>query len=329
MIKWTFDLDNKRIELLDQGYSNKEIAKILSGLFNLVIDSKCVSNRNYNTKNNTINDIKFNNLKEFNPANDYIKELNYIYNYFDNLTINKILVLSDLHCPYVNKQFLEEAINNNKDADLCILNGDVLDCSSFSKYDNEYDFSIYEEIKMAKKIFDILSSVFKHVIYIKGNHEKRFEKFINNLPLKQNKEYFLEYANPMINLVNQYKNIIFIDNYFIEVYDIIFAHPSNYSTGILKTVSNVNLDMKAKRNILPNSNYNAVIIGHTHQLGNAFTEDNIYIAETGCMCNLQPYKYTNSNKTMWQPGYMVINMKNKKIDINNSRLFYLKYDFIK
>ena len=325
MIKWNNNLDTIRIELLNNGYSYKETANIMSNKYNLNITYKSVKNRSERTKT-TIKNLN-ENIISFNPIKNYIRELKDIYNYFYNLDINKILVLSDLHCPYVNVDFINTAINENKDAELCILNGDILDCSSFSKYDNEYDFSITKELKIAKKIFDKLSKTFKYIIYIKGNHEKRFEKFINNLPLKNNKNYFSNIANPMYNLSKQYKNVIFVDNYFIQLFDIIFAHPANYSTGILKTVNNVNLDMKSKREILPNKDYKAVIIGHTHQLGNAFTEDNIYIAEIGCMCNLQPYKYTNSNKTMWQPGYMVINIKNKKIDINNSKLYYLEYDY--
>ena len=76
-----------------------------------------------------------------------------LWEYFDEkYTDAEILVLSDLHIPLVDLDALEEVVFTNQDADICVIDGDMLDYKSISAYGQKKEVSVESEYKIGFEV---------------------------------------------------------------------------------------------------------------------------------------------------------------------------------
>jgi predicted phosphodiesterase len=341
------EIEDRRIELSNQGYGSKKIATMLSYEFGHRVTRDMVAGRSKFVKNKTknnfdnINIVIKDNLKQqtktqlfedevYDLKDKYIiseqikKEMKSIWNIFNTPTPKKILNLSDLHAPYINFEKLEIAINDNIDCDICVLNGDIFDGESMSPFDKMNEIDSSEEFNQVIKVLDVLSPRFKHVVWVGGNHDfQRFCRYILKNIKAGLRSYAFDRLNPIKYIADQYPNVITINHNTLEIGDVVFKHPNGYSGVEMKTVVNENDVLYANRHDLPNSNFRAVIIGHTHD-GGEYVKNGIKLMETGCMCYTPDYRFTNPVKRRWTTGYARIELdKDNKIIFNKSHFIDL------
>lgn len=95
----------------------------------------------------------------------------------------RILRLSDIHYPFHDERALEAAINYGikKDPTILLLDGDIIDCHSTSRYSKDPRDRYTEiELKMIGGEFDQFRAVFPkaRIIYKLGNHERRVSDYL-------------------------------------------------------------------------------------------------------------------------------------------------------
>lgn len=100
-------------------------------------------------------------------------------------TVGVTLLMSDIHIPHHDKAAIEVAVKEGKrrKANVIILNGDILDCYSISRFDKDPSHpKLLEEIRMGQQLFKYLRAQFPsaRIIWKEGNHEERFGMFIRN-----------------------------------------------------------------------------------------------------------------------------------------------------
>lgn len=266
---------------------------------------------------------------------------NYIHNL--NGVSNRILSISDLHIPF--NLSLETFKDYNGKVDTLVLNGDIQDCQSVSKYPKKYRINFSDEMVIARQfMIDLINMINpKKVVIVKGNHEYRLSRYLSE---KLNEDLMsIMPDSPMDLIVNEgFRNKdrinktetyysplveVFSDNnieisyngeWHRKVGKTIFAHPLSYSSGMLKTTE------KAIEYFLrTEKDFDCVVLGHTHKLG-FYSQGNIKMYEQGCCCNLDKLDYNDGFLTIPNKnGFIyicqnengeIISEKTKLIEIN-------------
>lgn len=98
---------------------------------------------------------------------------------------NRILGLFDVHLPFQDNIAVNAAVNFGIEhkANLCLFGGDMLDCYSASDYDKRpgiADMAI--EFQSGRQFISLMRKIFGSVLYKVGNHEERWEKFLERNP---------------------------------------------------------------------------------------------------------------------------------------------------
>lgn len=352
-MKWDTSISNRLIELIENN-TYKTVADILSSEFGInctptMIDGKLqrmrkqagmqdlesllnsFNNSNLNNTNiqsniqsNTTNNMFTDDCYELSDCNftyAKVESLKQTYNILTELNPKKILSLSDLHAPLINFKAVEQAIENNLDADICVLNGDVFDGNCFSTFAKFKNIDFKKEIDQVYKLLDVLTNYFDKVVWVGGNHDlMRFKNFISRNNGNAT-EYLIDVANPLKIICDKYHNLINVDHDWTQIGDVIFSHLQDFSTVDMKTVTTVNEKFEAnKYELLPNPDYKAIVNGHTHHLGKIYKNNKLLI-EQGCLCHLQDYRFMKPAKNKWQTGYAVVYMDNGKCDFNKTNIF--------
>lgn len=344
-VKWTNELDQRRIELLQANYTYAQVAEILTQESDQDVTTSSVDGRCQKTKTTkkdlqsmpqTVSCVQTTQNARLFPTDCYTpgpdvsfpfrkkQELAQLYNALTGTNPHKILSLSDLHAPFMNFDAIEKAVLANLDADICVLNGDVYDATAFSTFTKFKAADFKYEMKQVENLLDVLCSRFKNVVWVGGNHDMmRFKKFIarNNGDAT---EYLIDVANPMKIIAAKYPNLTIVDHDWVQIGDVVFAHLQDFSSVDMKTV--VTVDEKFRANgvdLLPNSDYNAVVIGHTHYAGKVIHNSKMLI-EQGCLCHMADYKFMRIGKRRWNTAYAVIELDQAgKVDFNKSNFVLL------
>lgn len=96
---------------------------------------------------------------------------------------HKTGVMGDLHLPYQANIPIELTLNHYKAVgiDVLLLNGDIMDCHSLSKFVKDpRKRNMVEEIGITRDFLERLRDLFPNVriIYKEGNHEERLETYL-------------------------------------------------------------------------------------------------------------------------------------------------------
>lgn len=95
----------------------------------------------------------------------------------------KALILSDIHVPYHDEAAFRIAVNYglDREADTVILNGDIMDCFSLSRWEKDprkRDFPA--EVRAGRQLLGTIRDAFPdaRIVYKEGNHEERFSSYL-------------------------------------------------------------------------------------------------------------------------------------------------------
>lgn len=207
---------------------------------------------------------------------------------------NKFVVLSDIHFPYHDDKALKAVYKflEQHPINTIILNGDILDFYDVSSFDKDPDRinSLQKEIDLANKFFHKLRSVSpgSRIIFVKGNHEDRLERY-----LKKHPELYSLEALKLPNLLN-------LDNYCIEYRD------KGFKLGSLKIIHGTIVRKYAGYTARAEMEKNdcSGISGHTHRLCCFYFRTpmrDLMWAESGCLCDLNP-EYVDCPS--WTQGFL-------------------------
>ena len=252
----------------------------------------------------------------------------------------KILVLSDLHFPFQNEVAIDEALAAHKDADILVLNGDILDVYGASSFAKDKTRTIMEEYKLAMDFLIRVSKMFKHVYLLEGNHERRIDTFFSkkidphmyalvdhDLLDKLAKGHILDRDG---NRVGTYKfsNVYYNDKakgYFdpwqLIIGKTVFIHPNGYSSQEMRTIVTA---QEHADNFYGHDAYDSIVMGHTHDCGKMIRRGKLLI-EQGCLSQVMDYnKKGKMSKRPNSVGYAVIYQdKDGNTDFNKSDYVYL------
>lgn len=351
--QWPSELDNRRLELLKDGYSYNETALILSTEFKSIITKWMVIERSKKT-NTTASELRSQNNnssfvgetrilsnneveKKMFPDEAYkinedlvfapekMRQLKEIWEKYNDGKSKKILSLSDLHAPFIDFSAVEEAIKNHSDADILMLNGDVFDGHALSDFDKLNDFDIEIEFKQVFTLLDVVTKHFKHVIWNGGNHDfTRFMRYVSRKFGQGMKKYVMKRLNPIDYIAEKYDNILVVPHNWVQIGKCIFTHPDGYSSALMSTAMNQAAYLRANKDFLPHSEFQAVVQGHTHDLGEYYV-NGTKIIEQGSLCVMMDYRFDKPTSRKWVTGYAVVHLDNEgNVDFNESRNYIIK-----
>lgn len=241
-----------------------------------------------------------------------------------NSVATRILSISDLHIPFhlpidIYKPYIGKV-------DTLVLNGDLEDCQSCSKFSKKYRIDVDKEMVMTRKFLIELIHMLtpKKVIVVKGNHEHRMGRYLSDrlnedlmsimpdspMDLIINDGFRVKdrinktetWYSPIVEVFkDENVEISYTGEWYRKVGQTIFAHPLSYSSGMLKTTE------KAVDHFLrKDRDFEAVVLGHTHKLG-SYIQGNIKMFEQGCCCDLNKLDYNDGYLTLpGQNGYLYI-----------------------
>lgn len=225
---------------------------------------------------------------------------------------DRILCLSDFHVPF--QLPVDTFADYAGRVDTLVISGDATDCYAISKFPKAYRNSPMEEIIQTRQYFIKLIELVRpnRVIVIYGNHDIRFEAyFAKNLDsdlielmprtslelivndgfnhydkAQRSKIYY-----PPIKDVFDDVDISYIDNWYVQVGDTIFAHPIAFSGGIMKTA-----DKAVQYFQQIGADFKQISLAHTHRVG-MYKEGSITLYEQGCCCDVMKMHYSDGKLT--------------------------------
>lgn len=279
-------------------------------------------------------------------SGEYLRKLAYgLYEYEDYLCgqenkhiKNRILCISDTHVPFQLPIQTYEKYKNK--IDTLVLNGDIFDMQSLSKFPKAYRVSPMEEIIDGRLyIMSLIEYLHpKMVVGINGNHEIRYGNYLAKhldseiLELQPNSPMELIFTDGFVwynkrqkckvnfpPLKRVFENIEFVypDNWYYQIGDTIFCHPLKFSSRPMETGN------KAYKWFLENGCvFDNLIVAHTHKVGNyMIAGKSIY--ESGCCVDINKNNYTDGKLTTSQScGFLYIeqNLTGKSVNIKQEWL---------
>ena len=103
----------------------------------------------------------------------------------------KILTLSDIHFPFAREEDIEQALNDHADADVVVLNGDILDGDVFSTYGGAKRIAALKEYAAAFELVAYCAENFSQVVIVSGNHDRRPAKALARSDFQKNASQIL------------------------------------------------------------------------------------------------------------------------------------------
>jgi len=251
----------------------------------------------------------------------------------------RVLVLPDIHAPYHHPQMLADAIEAERDADICVVMGDVSDSYALSRFDKTQRAPIDEEIRQVEIILQTLSERFPDVRLIRGNHDARLERQLvsrlNDLEFLQAIKYMTGGTLDFVSAAaRRFPNVQVCGvsthdgqhaDWMMTLGDVVLLHAEKFSrvpASALRSVEEWLADNERMLS-LPDG-WRVVIQAHTHQLGMFPWRADKLLIECGCLC-LTP-GYAVSARVGGRPqrrGYVTFDLVANRCDVNSVRLHWL------
>ena len=251
--------------------------------------------------------------------NDY-----YNFLHSNNGVHTRILSISDLHIPF--NLPIDTFRNYSGIVDILVLNGDIEDCQSTSKFSKKYRIPIVDEMVATRQyMIDLIKMINpKQVVIIKGNHEHRLGRYLSDklnddlmnlmpdTPMDlivndgfKNKDRFNKtetWYSPLVEVFNDNDiEISYTGEWYRKIGKTIFVHPMSYSSGMLKTTEKaIEYFLRIDRD------FSSIVMAHTHKLGR-YVQANIEMYEQGCCCDTSKLDYADGYLTIPpQKGFIYV-----------------------
>lgn len=235
-----------------------------------------------------------------------------------NIKGDKILLLQDIHFPYHDEEALSIALQYgiDKGCDTLYLNGDIMDCHTLSRWENDPESrSFSEELETVRSFLKMVSPYFKKVYYKEGNHEERYWRYLSS------------HAPELVEIeAFNLQSLLWLDQYGVEWIDgrtfakfnsLNVVHGHEFGQNVFSPVNIARgLYLRAKSH---------AICGHWHQTSEHNEKDiNGKIITTwsvGCLCDLSP-RYRPANQ--WGHGFAILHRDGKNFHVENKKIYEQK-----
>lgn len=222
------------------------------------------------------------------------------------MTRQRFIAIGDIHFPYQNDNAISYVFSfiQKFKPRLIFLLGDIIDCYSLSRFDKDPSriLSLQKEFDLANSFIRKLKEIcpYTRIVYIEGNHERRFQKYLNNHPEISSLRSLT--VPTMLGLDTL--GIDYVKEYHFG--DIVLTHGE-----VVRKYSGQSARAELERN-----DYSG-ISGHTHRLSLIHKTTPyrfLQWAEAGCLCNLNP-DYIEGVPD-WQNGFIYGENINNHVEMN-------------
>lgn len=327
MIDWNSEKTDRLLELREEGHSESKIADQLSKEFGMFTTRDAIHNKLARI-NESKGGLQKRQIHSIMPWYDKYKSIiegegipkehsvnHYVLDIPEKFL--KILYIGDLHIPFQLDEQIEEACDNNINADV-VVTAEVMDCYSLSRFRKNLSVPLEQEIDWTVRYFEYLNEKFDRVIVVGGNHINRISRsFMDSVPtpllflVREDMLELLAKPFPHINVVNQ---VCF------QINDTVFAHAELFSRVDLKAGMRAYDFFNEWKDALGLKDFRCVVQGHTHMMGVGYRA-NMKVMEGGCLCRVPDYAIEKFYSKPQQNGYVVIRQNNGYTDFNKSREF--------
>lgn len=216
---------------------------------------------------------------------------------YDLGVVGRVGVLSDIHVPYHSEVALQAAVDhlNAKKIDALVLNGDIADFYSISRFDkNPKRRDFKGEVEQVRQLLAWLRQEFPKIpiVYKAGNHEERWTAWLwQRAPEISDDErtgldQWLDFPKHDITLVDDKRPIM--------AGELPILHGHEKQRGIAAPVNQARGAFMAF--------HHTVLEGHGHRTSGHCEPDmfgrEVFCWSTGCLCDLRP-EYAKFNKYNW------------------------------
>ena len=248
--------------------------------------------------------------------------------------VHKVLTLSDMHIPFINKHVVEDAVEKHSDAQTLVINGDIFDAYLVSKWPKDKQILLQWEYQIAVKWLQFFAEIFPNIVLVCGNHDFRSQK------------YFAARLDPVVNFltspdlldrlargydftpegdfekIHEFKNVHYergLMNWYTLVGKTVFVHPlKGFSTQPGAT------SVKFAQYFQDREDHQCMVMSHTHRQLRAFRKNRLLL-EQGCCCIPMEYEVSGHGAYDSQIfGYATVEMDNEgNVDFDRSRTHYI------
>lgn len=215
----------------------------------------------------------------------------------------RIVVAGDMHAPFEDKDAIGQMLAETEGFDQLIVNGDLMDHYSISRFTKYEYVAVEREIAAADALLGAFSRQYPDVLVVEGNHDRpRFEKQLRAL-LSLEMLHCIEYlTGGNLSLVRaiakRYPNIRLADHrvgrhhlgWFAQEGDLLVAHAEKFSKvpgAALRVIEEWMADREDSLGLTP---WRLLIQAHTHQLGWFPWHSGKLLVEGGCLCQTHGYQ---------------------------------------
>lgn len=216
----------------------------------------------------------------------------------------KILIASDPHCPFQDKQYVAEMFEDTRDCDLAIFAGDIMDSYGLSRFLKYEQVPIEAEVAEVTTFLEQASQQYPRVILLEGNHgQARLEKQLLALDRQLlNAIRILSGGNLSLlrAAASRFENVEIAStqvgrhrmDWLVQIGDLVVCHAEKFSIvpgSAMRKVEEWLADQERALNLAP---WRVVAQAHTHQLGLFPWHADKLLIETGCLCTVHGYQLT-------------------------------------
>ena len=249
----------------------------------------------------------------------------------------KILSFSDLHVPFFLWEDMQKALNEHSDANIVVLNGDILDAYIFSTFSKSKNIAAIKEYQAAFDLVHYLSDNFEKVVLVSGNHDYRTTRalktsgFAEDATKVYRPDLLCRIANGekldhLGNLVEKldFSNVLYeqYDSWYVRIGKTIFCHPSGFASRYPGATVVKLLDHFTER--MHYDDFDSIVVGHTHKVYKGVVSGKLLI-EQGAMAHRLPYQFKADLRFKnAMNGYAVIYQdSNGNTNYNDSQPIYI------
>jgi hypothetical protein len=251
-----------------------------------------------------------------------------------------ILHTGDWHIPHMNEAAFHATLDANRDADVCLVGGDALNCSAFSRFIETELVNPKDEFAKLTLALQAVSERYPVVYVNVGNHPDRIRKYLAKRldPWAM----FLCQVNPIgfvveglrrehgVNHIHVAKPAVLEhegSNWLTMIGDCVFTHAETHSKLHLRPAENTARWLRKWDRHLP-VRPRVVVQEHNHR-GGLFYDDELQCLLIQAPCLSQDVPYQTMGDLKYSPnqrGYVRVVQDDGVTMINESRFFLLDDD---
>lgn len=243
----------------------------------------------------------------------------------------KILVLSDLHIPFVDHDRLWGAVERGieEGCDTLVINGDYLNGDSLSTHAKFKQQSLEEEVAFGASILERLAEKFDTVYFLDDNHiHDRWRRWLGEkVPADRHflmthpYDYLCRGIGNVIRAGATHQNFPDELSHFMILGDCLFSH-GFVSGKDGESVRKVKHWYSNWKDTLKLEKVRVFCHGHQHQLGVNFDVD-AAIIQTGTLATLDGLRYAMEGNLKFSPpvyGFTILEQFNNVTDLSTIRV---------